>query len=59
MITKNHAADPEKGLLTKSISKLYGRARAIPLTLELTSIVRLIIRVFTNGNAGLSIGFSN
>ena len=30
IITKNHAADPEKGFLTKSISKPYGRATAMP-----------------------------
>ena len=30
MITKNHAADPEIGLLAKSISKSYGRATAMP-----------------------------
>ena len=27
---KNHAADPEIGFLTKSISKPYGRATAMP-----------------------------
>ena len=35
IITKNHAADPEKGFLTKSISKPYGRARAMPPAWEL------------------------
>ena len=30
IITNNHAADPEKGFLTKSISKSYGRATAMP-----------------------------
>ena len=30
IITKNHAADPEIGFLTKSISKPYGRATAMP-----------------------------
>ena len=30
IITKNHAVDPEKGFLTKSISKPYGRATAMP-----------------------------
>ena len=34
--TKNHAADPEIGFLTKSISKPYGRATAMPPALELT-----------------------
>ena len=28
--TKNHAADPEKGFLTKSIEKPYDRATAMP-----------------------------
>ena len=30
IITKNHAADQEIGLLKKSISKPYGRATAMP-----------------------------
>ena len=30
IITKNHPADPEIGFLTKSISKPYGRATAMP-----------------------------
>ena len=30
VITKIHAADPEKGFLTKSISKPYGRATDMP-----------------------------
>ena len=30
IITKNHAVDPEIGLLTKSILKPYGRAAAMP-----------------------------
>ena len=30
IITKNHAADPEKGFLTKSISKPYARVTALP-----------------------------
>ena len=33
--TKNHAADSEKGFLTKSISKAYGRATAKPPAWEL------------------------
>ena len=36
---KNHAADPEIGFLTKSISKPYGRATAIPPAWELTSVL--------------------
>ena len=35
IITKNYAADPDIGLLTKSISKPYGRATAIPIVWEL------------------------
>ena len=35
IITKNHAADPEIGFLTKSISKPYCRATAIPPAWEL------------------------
>ena len=35
-ITKNRAADPEIGFLTKSISKLHGCATAMPTALELT-----------------------
>ena len=35
IITKNHAADPEIGFLTKSISKPYGRATAMPPAWEL------------------------
>ena len=32
---KNHAADPEIGFLTKSISKPYGRTTAMPPAWEL------------------------
>ena len=35
-ITKNHAADPEKGFLAESISKPNGRATAMPTAWELT-----------------------
>ena len=35
IITKNHEADPEKGFLTKSLSKPYGRATAVPPAWEL------------------------
>ena len=37
IITKNHVADPEIGFLTKSISKLYGRATAMPIAWVLIS----------------------
>ena len=36
IITKNHEGDPEIGFLTKSISKPYGRATAMPPALELS-----------------------
>ena len=36
IITENHASDPEKGFLIKSIAKLYSRATALPTVLELT-----------------------
>ena len=35
IMTKNHTADPEIGLLTKSISKPYGRAKVMPPAWEL------------------------
>ena len=35
IITKNHAADPEIGFHTKSISKPNGRATAMPTAWEL------------------------
>ena len=35
IITKNHAADPEIGFLTKSVSKLNGCATAMPTAWEL------------------------
>ena len=35
IITKNDAADPEIGFLTKSISKPYGHAKAKPTALNL------------------------
>ena len=37
IITTNHAADPEIGFLTKSISKPYGRATAMPPAWELSA----------------------
>ena len=35
IITKNYAANPENGFLTKSISQPYGHATAMPPALEL------------------------
>ena len=40
IITKNHAADPEKGFLTKSITKPYGRVTAMPTACELKRTLR-------------------
>ena len=42
IITKNHAADPETGFLTKSISKPYGRATAMPPAWELRFKYRVV-----------------
>ena len=38
IITKNRAADPEIGFLTKSILKSYGRATAMPTAWKLRTI---------------------
>ena len=48
IIKKNHAADPEKGFLTKSISKPYGPATSIPSAWELKfeSIAYLAVKIF-------------
>ena len=43
IITKNHAADPEIGFPTKSISKPYDGATAIPPAWELTFYILSII----------------
>ena len=40
IITKNHAADPEIGFLTKSILKPYGCATTVPPAWELSKIAR-------------------
>ena len=37
IITKNHAADREKGFLTKSVLKTYGREAAMPTSWDLSS----------------------
>ena len=39
IITKNHAADPEKGFLAKSISKSNGCTTAMPTAWKLTETV--------------------
>ena len=41
IITKNHAADPEKGFLKKSSSKPNGRATAMPTAWELKGVQKL------------------
>ena len=46
IITKNHAADLEKGFLTKSISKPYGRATAMPPAWELMNSRKFSIPYF-------------
>ena len=38
ILTKNHEAYPEKGFLTKSISKPYDRATTMPPAWELRKI---------------------
>ena len=38
IITKNHAADPKRRFLTKSISKPNGRATAVPTAWELSKV---------------------
>ena len=47
IITKNHAADPEIGFLTKSISKPNDRATAMPTAWKL--INQKLLRLF-NGS---------
>ena len=42
IIMKNHAADPAMGSLTKSISKPFGRATAMPPAWELTQLLELV-----------------
>ena len=41
IITKKHAADPEMGFLTKSISKPYGPAKAMSPAWELRLVLTL------------------
>ena len=49
IITKTQAADPEIGFLTKSISKLNGRATAMPTAWELIEL-EIILLIFLNKN---------
>ena len=46
IITKNHAAYPGIGYLTKSISKVYGRETAIPTVWELKKRVNCILKLY-------------
>ena len=53
IITRNHAADPEKGFLTKSISKPFGRTAAMPPAWEFKRqkfVSKLIIHVHSRPN---------
>ena len=43
IITKNHEADPEIVFLTKSISKPYGRATALPPAWELSDNIEILL----------------
>ena len=45
IITKNHAADPEIGFHTKSISKPYDRATAMPTAWKLRVIVSSYLKI--------------
>ena len=44
IITKNHAADSETKALTKSISKPYGRATAMPTAWKLRLFPEYILK---------------
>ena len=46
IITKNHAADPEKGFLSKSSSKSNGCGTAMPTTWELTIYIDLFAKSY-------------
>ena len=46
IITKNHAADPEEGFVTKSILKPDGRATAMPPVWELNCVNKDEINLF-------------
>ena len=59
IITKIHAADPEIGFLTKLISKLFGRATAMPTAWELSDLrIHLdSVRINTLVVSGLNLSF--
>ena len=48
IITTNNEADPEKEFLTKSISKRYGRATAMPPAWELKLSFEPLTELFDN-----------
>ena len=50
IITKNHVADPEIGLLTISISKPYGHATPMPPAWELTKSAKFSTNNFLSSN---------
>ena len=59
VITKNHAADPEIGFLTKSISKPNGRATAMPTAWELIELEiihgKTNVRIFNSHAVGMAV----
>ena len=59
MIPENHAADTEIGFLTKAISKLYGRATAMPTAWELRPFLSYLlwIRPITSRIAAIIVAF--
>ena len=64
IIMDNLAADPEIGFLTKSISKPYGRATAMPTAWKLSSKVLIYVcakfckqRAIFPGSLKIQIGF--
>ena len=61
IITKNHAPDPEKGFLTKSISKPNGRATAMLTAWELIirNLTNLVSRLDANSFNHINYFYSN
>ena len=59
IITQIHAADPEIGFLTKLISKLFGRATAMPTAWKLSDLrIHLdSVRINTLVVSGLNLSF--
>ena len=50
IITKNHAADPEIGFLTKSISKANGYGTAMPPAWELNPFILTLIETLNRSS---------